>query len=194
MNEITKPVAQWITQNVGLTALIVVFVFSLFFEFSKIKLSPITAILSWIGERLTCGIRKHIIELKQDTNKQIEDLKNDTNKKFDELDTKTFAALGELRNKHIYDSNETQRKLNEIELNQDSQMASRIKVHVLNFSRSLRVGEKHTEEDFKNLINENAKYEALVKKHSWVNDVYKADYDFIYSEYQRCQHENDFLK
>lgn len=194
MNEIAKPVAQWIGQNVGWTVLIVIFVFSLFFEFSKIKLSPITSFLNWIGTRLTGGIKDYIVKTQADMNTKIEELRKDTNQKFEDLDNRTFSALEKLRNSHIQNSNETQRKLIEIELNQDTLAAARIKAHVLNFSRSLRIGEKHTEEDFKNLIKENELYEELVKKHGWKNDVYKADYDFLYSEYQRCQHDNGFLK
>lgn len=194
MNEIVKPAAQWISQNVGWTALIILFFFSLLFEFTKIKLSPITALLNWIGNRLTSGLKADIADLKTETNKQIAQLKTDTENKIKELSDKTSADLDEIKISAQYNCKTTQQKLIEIEMNQDKQLADRIKVHVLNFSRSLRVGEKRTLEDFKNLLEEHSAYEKLVEKHNWVNDVYKADYEFIYSEYQRCQRENDFLR
>lgn len=179
MNEIVKPAAQWISQNIGWTAVFILFIFSLFFEFSKIKLSPITAFLKWIGDRLTSGI-------KQD----IENLKLDTEKKIQDLDVKQTAALEEIKTNAIYNCQETQKKLDEIERQQDAMAAARIKAHVLNFSRSLRIGEKHTEEDFQNLIKENEEYQGLVAKHSWTNDVYKADYEYFYNKYQQ----GDFLQ
>lgn len=178
MNEIVKPAAQWISQNLGWTAIFLLFFFSLFFEFSKIKLSPITTFLNWIGERLTHGLKN-----------DIENMRTETEQKINELDRKQTAALEEIKNNAQYNCKETQNRLEKIEEQIDAQQADRIKVHVLNFSRSLRVGEQHTEEDFQNLIKENEEYERIVKKHGWKNDVYKADYEFFYSKYQQ----GDFL-
>ena len=174
MNEIVKPAAQWISQNIGWTAVLILFIFSLFFEFSKIKLSPITAFLRWVGDRLTGGLKA-----------DIESLRTDTEAKIQELDEKTSAALEEIKNSADFNCKKTQIKLDEIERQQDIMAAARIKAHVLNFSRSLRIGEKHTEEDFQNLIKENEEYEALVKKHNWTNDVYKADYEYFYEKQNR---------
>ena len=179
MSELVKPAAQWISQNIGWTAVIVLFFFSLFFEFSKIKLSPITALLKWIGDRLTGGIKI-----------DIEDLKKETERKIRELDEKQTKALDEIKTSAQYNCTKTQEKLEELEVQQDKVAAARIKAHVLSFSRSLRIGEKHTEEDFQNLIAENTEYERLVKKHGWENDVYKADYEFFYNKYQQ----GDFLQ
>lgn len=194
MSEIAKPVIQWIGENTGWTVAIVVFIFSLFFEFSKIKLSPITAVLHWIGSRLTGSLKADIADLKTETNKKIEELKNGTEQKIIDLDNRTTEALNEIKSNAATNCQETKTKLLEIEESQDRQAAERIKIHVLDFSRSLRVGGKHTEEDFKNLIKENEEYQRLVAKHKWTNDVYKADYEFFYREFQRCQKENDFLK
>lgn len=194
MNDIVKPVTQWIGNNVGWTVLIVFFIFNLFFEFSKIKLSPISATLKWIGKRLTGSLHDEIADLKQQTKEKLEELKADTEQKIQELDLKTVNALCSIKDSATSNCDKTQQKLAEIEAAQDRQAAARIKAHVLNFSRSLRVGEKHTEEDFRNLIRENEEYEELIAKNGWKNDVYKADYEFFYHEYQRCQRENDFLR
>lgn len=194
MDELGSPVVQWLSQNTGWAVAIAVFIFSLFFEFSKIKLSPITAILHWIGSRLTGSLKNDIAEFKSETNQKIDELKRDTEQKISDLDNKTTKALNDIKENAEYNCKQTQNKLITIEENQDRQTAERIKVHVLNFSRSLRVGEPHTEEDFKNLIRENEDYEKLVSKHGWTNDVYKADYAFVFHEFQRCQRENGFLK
>ena len=178
MSDMVKPIAQWAGEHIGFTVLFVLFVFSLFFEFSKIKLSPITAFLNWVGKRLTKDIKQDIADFKKDTERKISDLEKSTEK-----------AIKEVREEASTNCLKTQEKLNEIEYRQDFQFASRVKAHVLNFSRSLRLGEKHTEEDFKNLIKENEEYEALTEKHGWKNDVYKADYKFVREEFERCQKE-----
>lgn len=201
MNEIVKPVGQWISGNVGWTVLIVLFFFSLFFEFSKIKLSPITAFLRWIGNRITGGLKDAIDDLKKDTNEQIADLKKETNQQISELrkeNNDRFADLErqteEIKNGAHENCEIMKTKMAELEEKQDLQAASRIKNHVLTFSRRCRNGEKHTEEDFRNLIAENAEYEQLVSKYGWTNDVYKEDYVFFINEYHRCIRENDFLR
>ena len=181
MSDIVKPVGLWLGEHIGFTVLAVLFVFSLFFEFSKIKLSPITAVLNWIGTRLTKDIKADIANLKTDTEQKIAD-----------LETATEKGMEEVRKEAANNCLSMKSKLEEIELRQDKQTAARIKAHVLNFSRSLRLGEKHTEEDFKNLIKENEEYEELVQKRGWKNDVYKADYEFFYNEFQKCQ-QNGFL-
>lgn len=201
MNEITKPVGEWIAGNVGWTVLIVVFVFSLFFEFSKIKLSPITAFLRWIGNRITGGLKEDIADLKRDTNEKIADLKNDTNEKIAELRRENCEKFADIEQQNELIKQGTtanceimKTKLAELEEKQDLMTAARIKNHVFTFSRRCRNGEKHTEEDFRNLIEENAEYERLVEKYGWTNDVYKEDYAFFINEYHRCIRENDFLR
>ncbi len=201
MGDIGKPVAEWISQNVGWAVLVVVFLFSIFFEFSKIKLSPITTFLRWIGNRITGGLKDDIADLKQDTNQIVGDLKKETNKQIKDLKDENEAKFSELEKQTgaiqqaaVDNYEQLKSKMQELEDLQDSQAAARIKNHVLTFSRRCRNGEKHTEEDFRNLIEEHQQYEKLVQKHNWTNDVYKEDYAFFINEYHRCIRENDFLR
>ena len=194
MNEIVKPVGVWIGQNVGWSVLIVIFIFSLFFEFSKIKLSPITALFSWIGNRLNGGLNTAIQEMKENTDEQFAELKQDYDEKFHQLEDNFTQSLEDIKVQTAIKDEELKRNLQMIEEQQDRQAASRIKAHVLNFANSLMNKERHSKEDFENLIKENKEYEALVEKHKWENDVYKEDYKFFLEEYHRCQRENDFLR
>lgn len=194
MGELFKPVTNWIVANVGWSVLAGLFILSLFFEFSKIKLSPITAFFHWIGDRLTGGLRADIADLKENTDKKFDEMKTETEQKLNELKDSVNDSMAELAAKSNMSDAEFQRKLNEIEEKQDKQAVSRIKAHVLNFSRQCRNKEKHTLEDFKNIIAENEEYEELVKKHDWKNDVYTEDYAYILEIYRRCLREDDFLK
>lgn len=194
MGEVFKPVAQWISGNVGWTILLAIFVLSLFFEFSKIKLSPITAMCHWIGDRITSGLRADIADLKTNTDKKFAEMKADTDANLRDLKDGVNNSFAEIKAKTAFNDAEFERRQKDIEERLDKLAAARIKAHVLNFSRRCRNNEKHTLEDFKNLIAENAEYEKIVKKHEWKNDVYKEDYAFIMEVYRRCIRDNDFLK
>ena len=194
MGEIFKPVGQWIAGNVGWSVLLGLFILSLFFEFSKIKLSPITAVCKWIGDRITSGLRADMADLKQSTDRQIAEMKAITDSKLTEIREFVSVSLGEIKERTAANEAESERRENDIELRLDNLSASRIKAHVLAFGRQCRNHEKHTQEDFKNLIAENAEYERLVKKYEWQNDVYKEDFAFIMEIYRKCIRDNDFLR
>lgn len=66
MKEALAPVAEWLGGNWGW----VLTVFLALFEISPIKLHPITAVLGWIGKKLTGDIRKAIAELREDVDAQ----------------------------------------------------------------------------------------------------------------------------
>lgn len=189
MGEILKPFTQWTAGQIGMGVAGVIFVLSLFFEFSKIKLSPFTALFKWIGDRITAGLRADIADLKKTTDDKFAEMKKDTDERMNRLED----AVAQIREKNIQSDDKFQKQLAEIEERQDLQMASRIKAHVLNFSRQCRNGEKHSIEDFKNLFQENLEYSQLVAKHGWVNDVYKHDFAFIERVYDECNANNDFL-
>ena len=188
MGEISKTVGQWIVNNFGWSVILALFLFSLFFEFSKIKLNPISALCRRIGNAFTSGLKKYIEELKADTNKQIAALDEKTIKKLDEI------QMGSKENCHKMQEklNEVEWKLLNVEERQDLQAASRIKSHVFNFAKECYAGVLHTRGDFENLINENKEYEKLVAKHGWENDVYKSEYEYINRVYQKCKDEHKF--
>lgn len=194
MGEILKPVGQWVAANVGWSVLLAIFALSLFFEFSKIKLSPITAFCKWIGDRITGGLRADIADLKANTDNKFAEMKSDTDANLRELKDSVNDSLAEIKAKSAMNVAQFINQKNEIEERLDRLAAARIKAHVLNFGRQCRNHEKHTHEDFLNLIAENTEYEGLVKKYGWQNDVYKEDYAYIMEIYRKCIRDNDFLR
>ena len=194
MSDIFKPVTQWIATNVGWSVLAGLFVLSLFFEFSKIKLSPITSFFRWIGDRLLGSLRSDIAALKENTDSKFAEMKAETDQHLTELKNSVNESLAEIKAKTNFMESESQRQRKDIEERLDRLAAARIKAHVLEFSRECRNQERHTHEDFKNLIEENEEYEGLVAKYKWRNDVYKEDYEYIMEIYRKCIRENDFLK
>lgn len=178
MGEISKAVGLWITQNASWTVIIILFVLSVFFKIPKKEINVLGWVIGWFGNLFTRGLREDIESMKQDTNKKIAELNEKTGKNCETLQEKLA---------------EIERKQDALEEKQDWQSASRVRAHVLNFARSLYADEKHTREDFENVIKENEEYEALVKKYNWKNDVYSASYTYINECYQRAQREHGFL-
>lgn len=66
MKEVLEPVASWLGGNWGwvLTVLLALF------EVTPIKLHPITAVLAWIGKRMTGELWKAVQELREDVDAQ----------------------------------------------------------------------------------------------------------------------------
>ena len=192
MGEVTKVVGQWIADNVPWAVLIDIFILSLLFEISKIKIYPLKwlwKLIAWpfkkIDKQRTESFKALINELKIDIDNKMREMHEDSmsncasvkacfvelDKRFDKLDAK---------------QNETEERL-------DMLAAARIKNHVLNFARQCRKGEPHSHEDFSNLFKENKEYEILVEKYGWDNDVYKHDYAYILRVYDECNNKGSFL-
>ena len=192
MNDILKPVGEWIASHIPISIGIGIFIFCLFFEISKIKVYPLKWLwkaISWpfrkIDEQRTASFKNLVVTLKKDIDAKMTDMANSSNKNcaavkscFTDLE-KRFDKLDE---KQV----ETEERL-------DLLAAARIKNHVLNFARQCRRGEKHSREDYLNLFREHREYLTLVERHKWQNDVYLHDFAYIEHTYDECNLKNDFL-
>ena len=179
MNEVLKPVGQWISQNVDMTVLAVIFVFSIFFKIPKKEINILGWFIGWIGKCFSKELRTEIIQMRQNFDTKTNDLKND-------LDAFKEKA------KENYKSLET--RMGNMEESNDMQTIRQIKAHVLDFANSCLNGRKHTKQDFENIIKENEDYESLVSKYGLRNDVYTEDYKYIMKIYHTCQEKHSFLK
>ena len=192
MGDIVKPVAQWISQNVPWAVLIGIFVISLFFEISKIKVYP----LKWLWKLISWPFRK-IDEQRTGSFKNIvNDLKTELDTKFTDMVQTQQTNCFEVKSCFV----ELEKRFDKLDARQqeteerlDMLAAARIKNHVLNFARQCRKGEPHSHEDFANLFKENKEYEALVKKYSWENDVYKHDFVYIQRVYDEHNIKGEFI-
>lgn len=193
MGDIIKPVSEWVSQNVPWTILIVLFIFCIFFEISKIKVYPLKWLwkaISWpfrkIDEQRTSSFKNIVVEFKSDMETKLNEMTESSNancaavkscfvdleKRFDKLDAK---------------QQETEERL-------DLLAAARIKNHVLNFARQCRKGEKHSVEDFRNLFEECKTYDSLVEKYKWKNNVYTHDFAYIEHVYDEMNKTDGFLE
>ena len=191
MGEALKPVGQWIAQNVPLTVLAVIFLFSIFFKIPKKEIRPIEWFIGWFGKHFTRELRKDIQVMKDDSNKQIKDLRND----LDAFEERTNKAISDIQTGTTTNCETLKAKLALMERSNDMQTLRQIKAHILDFANSCMNKRRHTKQDFENIIHENEEYEHIVAKYDDItNDVYTEDYNYIMKIYHKCQDEGSFLK
>lgn len=199
MEDLVKPVGEWIAGNIPVSIGIGIFIFCLFFEISKIKIYPLRWLWKGISypfrkidEQRTQSFKNVVASMKTDLDAKLEEMKNASNSNCDTVK----GCLSSLESKFSdlearFDSLDKAQDQTDERL--DKLAAARIKNHVLNFARQCRKGEQHTREDFANLMRENAEYCDLVEKYGWENDVYKHDYAYIEYIYDECNRNNRFL-
>lgn len=179
MSELSKVVGQWIVNNLGWTVVIILVVLSCLFRLTKREIDPLGWIIGKIGKALTKDVRKDVADLKKETNGTISDLRSDLDG-FEEQSKRNCDFL--------------KVRMDQMEKSNDMQTIRQIKVHVLNFANSCLNKQRHTKQDFDNIIRENEEYEKLVKKYDLTNDVYEEDFGFIMKIYHKCQENSSFLK
>ena len=189
MNEILKPAGEWIAQNVSLTVLIVIFILSIFFKIPKKEVNVLGWFVGWVGKAFTRELRNDIQGMKTDSNKQISDLRSD----LDAFEERTNTAISNMQSGTNSNCELLKTRLDAMEKSNDMQTIRQIKTHVLDFANSCRNGTRHTMEDFKNVLSDNAEYEVLVEKYKLKNDVYVEDLKFIKNIYQHCLETNSSL-
>ena len=194
MNEVLKPVGEWIAHNVPFFILIVLFIFSLFFKIPKKEVHLFSWLLSKLGDALLGGVKKDIKELRQDSADMLDKLKTDTDARFSRLDEITKTRFDEIALKNNDNCQMMQRRLDEIEKKQDMQTADRIRTHVLNFAEDLRRGNLRTEEDFNLLLQEDVIYEAIIEKYHEKNNIYAHAIRFINKKYDEFNETNGFAQ
>ena len=194
MGEILKPAGQWIAQNIPLTILIALLLFSIFFKIPKKEVHLLTWLLSKLGDALLGGVKKDIKDLRQENSEKFDQLKNDTDTRIARLEESTTVRFDEIVLTNNHNCQTMQTRLNEIEKKQDMQTADRIRTHVLNFAEDLRRGNSRTKEDFDLLLKEDEIYEALMEKYDIKNHVYSHAIKFVNKKYDEFTENDGFAK
>lgn len=179
MSELSKAVGQWIINNLGWTAIIILVIVSCLFKIAKREVDPLGWIIEHIGKALTKDVRKDVADLRKETNEKISDLRTD----LDDFEEKSKKGCDFLK-----------ARMDQMEESNDMQTVRQIKAHVLNFANSCLNKQRHTKQDFDNIIRENEEYERLVSKYNLKNDVYEEDFSFIMKTYHKCLENGSFLK
>lgn len=149
-----------------------VFVLSLFIEWRpEFKWNPWTALFKAIGSRFN----KQIDTKLETVRGEIKAL----DKKVDDLQTEIGKVQGDLTD-HIKES--------EIKSLQDTRR------DILDFANACMNGRKHTKEQFDFVIKQCDEYETYIKRTEIKNGVIETAIKEIRRLYEKCVHENSFLK
>lgn len=153
-------------QHAGMIAGVIA-VLSVFVEFSKIKINPISMLLGWIGKKLTAPLEKKIERNQKDTIMRLEQIEE----KQDCLE----------------------KKIEEVSMQELLDATDSIKTRIFSFYHELQKSSiHHSEAEFNAIIALNAKYEKLVEKTRQQNGVYTAEYEYIMQVYRQRQKDNYF--
>lgn len=212
MDEFGKYVAQLAINNLSITVIIILCIFSGLFKIAKKEIDPLGKFVGWIGKQITKDVRKDVADLKEDTAKKFDEIKKDRNQKIDELMTdyntkisdlkvdldafenRTNGSIDEVKKSSSKNCNLVRKRLDAVEKSNDMQSVRQIRAHVLDFANSCMNGRKHTQKDFDNIFEENKEYMTFCKKYKIKNERYTEDYEFILRAYKKCQDENSFLR
>ena len=130
----------------------------------KIKWSPWSSLIKWIGSRFN-----------------------------DKIDKKMDTVRGEIKALDMK-IDYVQSQLSEHILESEKKSLEDTRRDILNFANSCMTGHKHTMEQFDFVIKQCDEYEAYIKKTATKNGVIEAAINEIRRLYEKCRHENSFLK
>lgn len=151
---------------------VLIFLSSLFIEWRpEIKWNPWTSLFKWIGSRFNKQIDNKLEEVRG----EIKAL----DKKVGDLQTEVGKVQGDLTD-HIKES--------EIKSLQDTRR------DILDFANACMNGRKHTMEQFDFVIKQCDEYEVYIRKTETKNGVIETAIKEIRRLYEKCRHENSFLK
>lgn len=194
MSELGKAVGQLLVNNLSITIVVVLWLLGGLFKITKKEINPLGWLSGKIGNAITKDVRKDVLDLKKEHNEKLTDLRTD----LDDFEKKTSKDILDMKDGTARNCAMLKNRIDEMERSQresnDMQTVQTIRSHILDFANSCFNKKKHTKREFENIIDENAKYEELVKKYGIKNNVYKEDYDFILKVYHKCQEEGSFLK
>lgn len=212
-----------LSMTVIIIILVVSGIFKLLFKTAKREIDPLRWIAGKIGQSLTREVRKDIQDFKVETHDKFEELKNDYDEKIsslrndvavmkedtnrqisklqtdlDNFETRTNKSIDDMKSGTVANCETLKKRLDEMEAAQqksnDMQTIQTIRAHILSFANSCFNKQKHTKQEFENVIDENARYEELIAKYHIKNNIYKEDYGFVMKCYHKCQEEGTFLK
>lgn len=84
-------------------------------------------------------------------------------------------------------------KIQEVSDSNDKNEMKRIRWEILDFANSCKNKRKHTQDEYRHIIEIHDDYEKLLEKTGQENGFLDAEYDYILKQYADRQEQNDFL-
>ena len=84
-------------------------------------------------------------------------------------------------------------KIQEVSNSNDKNEIKRLRWEILDFANSCKNGRRHTQDEYKHIIEAHDDYESLLEKTGDKNGFLDAEFDYIMRLYADRQEKNDFL-
>ena len=174
---------------------------SFLFEFTKIKINPVTWLFKEFKKKITEDVDKdnaNIHKENADINKRLDEVvyvKSEHYKDICAWQSNTDKMVEELKttNNQLVDLiGKLNDKLDEMSKDQDEDKMSRKRWEILSFSDSLKAGNKHSRDSFHHIFETNSKYHSLIDKHGFKNGLIDVEMEYITQVYKHCLENNDF--
>ena len=107
-------------------------------------------------------------------------------KKIDEVQQNLSKEVSDVKD-------ELTSKIQEVSISNDKNEMKRLRWEILDFANSCKNKRKHTQDEFRHIIEIHDDYEDLIKKTGSKNGFLEAEYDYILDLYAERQAKNDFL-
>ena len=174
---------------------------SMFFEFSKIKINPISWLFKTLSNKITEDIRQDNLSLHQE-NKQMKEEMNSVyhikSKHYEEIcqwrhDINDIVkGLEDVNSKLVITMNNMNDKIDEMYESQDENEMHRMRWEILSFSDSIAGGSIHSKDAFDHIFDINDKYHKIIEKRNYVNGRIDAEMEYITKVYKKLLEEDGF--
>lgn len=143
-------------------------IFSILVEkIGSLPFNPWSSLFNWIGKKLN-----------KDTSERldlIEEQQRSNNNSLIELEKRV------------------EQEFRERQKDADTKEAKRLRLNIIQFADSCRVGEKHTQNHFENVFRDYTDYVDLCDKNDIPNHFIDTEYAYIREIYSECLKENKFI-
>ena len=161
MDQLTAmDVLKWIWSHI----VAIVFVLSVFFEISKIKLNPISTVMKWLFKPL----RKDMDDMKIEINKNIDSVRDEFKVEIESLKTQQRSDSSRIDSL--------------IETNEMSEI-SRLRWEIIQFSNSLENNQKHIRDEYRHIKDDYKRYHMLIEKYNLDNGIIDEEMEKINARY-----------
>ncbi len=180
---------------------VVLVVASLFFEFSKIKINPLTCLFKAFQKKILEEDHKEheaIHKENLDINRRLDEVVNIKSKHYQDIVKWQDTTNGDVSDLKLITSqiiakmDDIGAKLDQMYKDQDSNEMARLRWEILSFAESCRSGRKHSKDAFHHIIESNDKYHRIIEKRGFVNGVIDAEMEYILEAYHHCCDADDF--
>ena len=154
-------VLQWCWNHI----LEIIVILSIFVEITPVKINPI----SWLAGILFKPLRKDMNDMKVELSGNIDAVKKELKDEIDKIKEK---------------QQEEEKSINELITSNEMSEISRIRWEIIEFSNSIENKQLHIRDEYRHIIDDRRRYNALIAKYKLTNGIVDEEYEKIIKHYE----------